>query len=95
MLLHTASGEEGSLLPSITSNGGGIEYAVGDAGIGIRRSLAEEYPEITDDVSAIIKAREYGATRFGQDQRGAGLSETVDQVASWVAESLSAAALGW
>lgn len=59
---------------------GEIEYAVGDAGIGILRSLAEEYPDITDDVSAIVKAREYGATRFGQDRRGAGLSETVDQV---------------
>jgi anti-sigma regulatory factor (Ser/Thr protein kinase) len=59
---------------------GEIEYAVGDAGVGIRQSLAEEYPAIADDVAAILKAREYGATRFGQDRRGAGLSETVDQV---------------
>ncbi len=57
-----------------------IEYAVGDAGVGIRGSLLIEYPDLADDVSAILKAREYGATRFGQNTRGAGLSETVDQV---------------
>ncbi len=57
-----------------------IEYAVGDAGVGIRRSLVAEYPDLADDASAILKAREYGVTRFGQDRQGAGLSETVDQV---------------
>lgn len=57
-----------------------IEYGVADAGIGVRSSMVGEYPELADDAEAILKAREYGTTRFGQDQRGAGLSETVDQV---------------
>jgi len=57
-----------------------IEYSVADGGIGVRASLVVVYPEIADDAGAILKAREYGATRFGQDERGAGLSETVDQV---------------
>ena len=59
---------------------GEIEYAVGDAGVGVLESLRPAYPMVADDAAAIIKAREYGVTRFGQDRRGAGLSETVDQV---------------
>lgn len=35
---------------------GEIEYAVGDAGVGIRQSLGGEYPDIADDVAAILKA---------------------------------------
>lgn len=57
-----------------------IEYAVGDAGVGMLATLRDEYPSITDDAAAILKASEYGVTRFGQDRRGAGLSETIDQV---------------
>jgi hypothetical protein len=57
-----------------------VEYAVADAGIGILKSLATEYPDLESDADAIGKAREYGVSRFGQDRRGAGLAETVDQV---------------
>lgn len=59
-----------------------IEYAVGDSGIGILASLRVAYPHLVDDGSAIMKAREYGVSRFGQDLQGAGLSETIDQVSA-------------
>ncbi len=57
-----------------------IEFAVADGGVGILATLTDEYPDLKDDAEAIVRASEYGATRFGVNRRGAGLSDTIEAV---------------
>lgn len=53
-----------------------IIWAVGDAGVGVRSSLARRY-DVTDDGHALWTAIEPGVTTT-DDERGVGLGDTID-----------------
>lgn len=52
------------------------EFAVADAGIGIRATLGRRYPYLATDEEAIEKALEEGVSGLDDPQRGIGLSTT-------------------
>ena len=54
------------------------EFAVADAGVGIRETLSRRYPNLSSHKEAIEKALEEGVSGLDDPQRGIGLSTTHD-----------------
>jgi len=67
-----------------------LYICIGDSGIGIRETLNRRFPEINEDVEAIIKASENGVTSQSvPGNRGVGLHNIIDVIVNHLNGSVS------
>lgn len=73
VLVHAQSPVGGVIQVTAIRNRKKVEFVVGDAGVGIARSLRATHREISSDVDALSQAIEEGVTRDAQVGQGNGL----------------------
>lgn len=77
---HHSGQDKGFLMAQTTFGGSMMKFAVGDAGVGIYRTLRQS--GASDDEQSLRLALQAGVSRFDVPGRGNGLRELADQVQS-------------
>lgn len=62
--------------------GPSLQLAIADLGIGIPEHLRQRYPDLKDDGAAIMRATQEGVSGTGDQHRGYGFSQVIEEAAA-------------